>query len=290
VSGMDAIEAETDVIILDGSFDLHSGGGSGARVSEDISSKGIKAARNLAISGGSYIINTADDGLHSINSMDIQMGRFSISSGDDGFHADETLTVDGGLIEILESYEGLESAIMTINVGEIRVNSSDDGVNLAGGADGSGMPDGTQGGQEHGRRHGPGGDSFAEMSNYCLYINGVTTVINANGDGIDSNGSIEMTGGIVTINGPTESMNGAIDYLGTFNISGGVIVAVGSEGMAMAPSDNSSQPFMVGGEVAGSNNNDLLPEGSYSGGNEVTNFTITDIVTYIGRSGRNGGW
>ncbi len=51
-----------------------------------------------------------------------------------------------------------------------------------------------------------------------------------------------MTDGILVINGPTETMDGPLDYIGTFNNAGGMIVAVGSAGMAMAPSDNSKQP------------------------------------------------
>lgn len=76
---------------------------------------------------------------------------------------------------------------------------------------------------------------------YHTTINGGYIFINAAGDGIDSNGPIDMTGGIVLINGPTSNHNGALDYWGTFNISGGLLVAVGSAGMAQAPSTSSSQ-------------------------------------------------
>ena len=69
--------------------------------------------------------------------------------------------------------------------------------------------------------------------------------MNADGDGIDSNGSIEITGGLVLINGPTENMNGALDYMGTFNISGGTLIAVGSAGMAQAPGTGSTQNSVI---------------------------------------------
>jgi len=61
------------------------------------------------------------------------------------------------------------------------------------------------------------------------------------GDGLDSNGYIDMTGGLVLVNGPTTNGNGPLDYNGTFNISGGTLVAVGSSGMAQAPSTSSTQ-------------------------------------------------
>jgi hypothetical protein len=84
------------------------------------------------------------------------------------------------------------------------------------------------------------GGGFESGDNY-LYINGGYLFVDANGDGIDANGSIEMTAGTVIINGPTNDGNGPLDYLGTFNISGGYLVAVGSSGMAEAPSTASTQ-------------------------------------------------
>jgi hypothetical protein len=74
-----------------------------------------------------------------------------------------------------------------------------------------------------------------------LYIDGGYVYVNAIGDGVDSNGSIEMTGGVVLVSGPTVNNNGALDYMGTFNISGGVFLAAGSAGMVQAPSASSTQ-------------------------------------------------
>jgi hypothetical protein len=70
-------------------------------------------------------------------------------------------------------------------------------------------------------------------------------VVDAAGDGIDANGTIDMTGGTVIVNGPTEQMNSALDYDGSFTLSGGVLVAVGSAGMAQGPTDTSSQPSLL---------------------------------------------
>src|SRR5690606_36740362 len=53
--------------------------------------------------------------------------------------------------------------------------------------------------------------------------------------------SIEMTGGVVIVNGPTANNNGALDYDGTFSITGGTLIAVGSAGMPAAPGQTSSQ-------------------------------------------------
>jgi hypothetical protein len=107
--------------------------------------------------------------------------------------------------------------------------ASDDGINVVGDNDGSFM----------GER--PVQGDFESLSNNYLYVNGGYTVIEATGDGLDINGSINMSGGIVIINGPTNDMNGAVDYYNIFSVSGGLLVAVGSSGMAQAPDTSSTQ-------------------------------------------------
>lgn len=80
-----------------------------------------------------------------------------------------------------------------------------------------------------------------QAGNQSITISGGTIVMDAEGDGLDSNGSITMTGGDVTVNGPVNGGNGAIDFAGTFDISGGTLLAIGSSGMAEAPDTDSDQ-------------------------------------------------
>ena len=255
VSASDAIAAQTDVLITGGEFNLSAGGGSGAQIAADASAKGIKGLVNVLIDNGTFVIDAADDAIHSNGNITINNGTFTLATGDDGMHADATLTVNGGDITIPTSYEGLESAVITINAGDIDVTSSDDGINVAGGADGSGAMAGPgRGGRGQGGPGAPSGETFTYTGSYYLYLNGGTIVVNAGGDGLDANGAIEMSGGLVVVNGPTEQMNGALDYDGTFNISGGTIIAVGSAGMAQAPSAGSTQSSVllgVGNQAAG---------------------------------------
>jgi len=282
-AGGDAIQAETDAVFAGGDVVLSAGGGSSISIDEEASAKGIKAGVNVNIDGGTFTIDSADDAINSNGSLVIGNGTFVIASGDDGMHADATLDINGGDIQITQSYEGIESAVITINGGTIHIVSSDDGLNVAGGNDGSGMnPGWGQGGRPGrggmpgqddmgnqdampdqgdmpdqgampaqgdmegqpfmpGQGGGAGMDGFADSGNYHMYINGGYIAIDANGDGIDSNGPVEMTDGIVLVNGPTGNMNGALDYGGSFTISGGLLVAAGSAGMAEAPSETSTQ-------------------------------------------------
>jgi hypothetical protein len=233
-SGGDAIQAESDLIIAGGSFTVLSGGGSSYGYNSDTSMKGLKAGEAIVIDDGHFDLNTADDAIHSNGTISINNGTFLIASGDDGVHTDVALGINGGEIIITKSYEGLESAIITINDGFVDLVSSDDGINVAGGNDGSGM-------------QRPGGGGFGggvTNSNYYLYINGGTIAVNASGDGLDANGSIVMTGGTVIVNGPTSNGDGALDFDQKFTISGGLLIAAGSAQMAQAPGTASSQPVL----------------------------------------------
>ncbi len=131
--------------------------------------------------------------------------------------------------------------MITLNAGEIRIVASDDGINVAGGNDASGLGLGMRPAGRPGMGGGPGQDAFVYSGDYYLYINGGYIVVEAAGDGLDVNGAIEMTGGVVLVNGPTENMNGALDYDGGFKLTGGYLVAAGSAGMAQAPDASSSQ-------------------------------------------------
>lgn len=227
-AGMDGIQAETRLTVNAGTINIVSGGGSAVNYQLDESAKGLKAGVDVTIAGGTLNVDSADDAIHSNNSVTINSGDITLASGDDGVHADAALTINNGTLNIVKAYEGLESETITINGGSVKLVSQDDGINGSGGADGSS------------NNMGFGQDMFAS-SNAHVYINGGYLYVDANGDGLDSNGSIDMVAGTVIVNGPTNNGNGAIDYNGTFNLTGGYLVSVGSSGMAEAPSASSSQ-------------------------------------------------
>ena len=268
----DAIHAATDVLIKGGEFTLTAGGGSSVRFNQDVSAKGIKGSVLVNIDGGSFNIDAADDAIHSNDRMVINGGSFVIATSDDAMHADATLEINGGIIRVTKSFEGIESAVITINAGDINIVSSDDGINVAGGRDGSGMTQGMGPGGNPGAGRRPGQDAFNYTGDYYLYINGGCIVVTAAGDGMDVNGAIEMSDGVVIIHGPTENMNGALDYDAYFTITGGLFVAAGSAGMAQAPGETSNQPSLL------VNFNSTLPAGTLfhvqdSSGNEIVTFS-----------------
>lgn len=197
---------------------------------ETTSAKGLKAGANITISGGNFTMDTSDDAIHSNGTASITNGNFEISSGDDGIHADESLLIENGNINITKSYEGIESALITVNNGKIHVVASDDGINVAGGNDGSSM---------NGR---PGQNDMRTSENNSsqnLTVNNGYIYIDASGDGIDINGSGYINDGTVIVNGPTNSGNAALDYAGSFEVNGGLLIAAGSSGMLQAASNSS---------------------------------------------------
>lgn len=183
----------------------------------------------------------ADDSIHCDGYIRIDGGILTLSSGDDGIHSDSGLVVNGGTIVVKESYEGLESGDITVNGGNITVTSKDDGFNAAGGSNSTASSSGSQFPGDNFNK----GDSSSNTQ-YQIIINGGTINVNAEGDGIDSNGNIFFKGGTVIVNGPTNGGNGALDYGDSSDcvceISGGTLIAAGAVGMDAAPTSGSSQP------------------------------------------------
>ena len=198
------------------------------QTTDSTSIKGIKAGTWLTIGGGQFALDCADDGLHSNGGMDITSGTASILSGDDGVHAEQTLTITGGSILVKESYEALEALHVKIYGGNLELHASDDGINAAGGTDGSGM-----GGRDQwGGRGGPGG--FGGGGNGSILIAGGEISITASGDALDANGTLEITGGKTLLCGPTRGDTAVLDYDRTGTINGGEIFGTGSTMMAQS--------------------------------------------------------
>ena len=208
-----------------------------------VSMKGIKATSGLLVAGGNITIDSADDALHSDASMAISGGTVTIASGDDALHAEETLTVTAGTIAISECYEGLEALHIDVRGGDITLKASDDGLNAAGGTDQSGTEGGRDGmfGGLGGR---PGG--MSSNSNGSIVIAGGKLYINSSGDGLDANGTLEISGGHVTVVGPTQGDTATLDYDKTGVITGGTFIGSGSTMMAQSFSDSSQGVVAIG--------------------------------------------
>lgn len=220
---------------------------------------GIRGKDYLVVKGGDVTVTSGGDALKSDNDSDETLGYVSVTdgtltltSGDDGIDAWTAISLSGGTTTVAKSVEGLEARVITLSGGTTTVTASDDGINATDSA-------------------WTGGDMSAQ-TNTLLSITGGDLVVNADGDGLDSNGSIAMSGGTVVVNGPTMNGNGSLDYNGTFVVTGGSLLAGGSAGMAQVPTNTSTlQSLKVTANAAAG----ATIEVKDSSGNVVATFTAT---------------
>ena len=242
-SGSDGIQAATVLKAANGNVKITAGGaadtkqnsgdrnmpgfGGKTQTSDDEeSTKGLKAGSLIVIDEGSFEVSSKDDSFHSNGDIEINGGSFTAATGDDGFHADSNLIINGGSITVSRSYEGLEGQKVTVTGGNIDITASDDGINAASPSVSGSSTDGRPG---------------ISDSNALITIGGGYILVNASGDGIDSNGNVAITGGTVLVSGPTDNGNAAFDYNGEATVSGGTVILCGSSGMAQGFSDKSEQ-------------------------------------------------
>jgi len=248
--GGHGIVSKDDLIVTGGKYVL------------DVVSHGLSANDMLAIADGEFNITSGEDSIHCDKNVLLQNGVYEIDAKDDAIHADETLLIDGGKINITNSYEGLEALDIEITGGEVQIVASDDGLNAAGGTDQSGFGGvgndqfGGAGGRPGGRPGGHGGE-FGGMqsgsSDGSIVISGGSLYIKASGDGIDANGTLEISGGSVTVCGPTQGDTATLDYDISATMNGGTFIGTGGRMMAQTFSDSKQGVFAVsvGNQEAG---------------------------------------
>lgn len=225
----DGIQADGDLTISGGTFHVKTNGGHTTALTDDSAScKGFKAGGALTVTGGTLTVDSADDALHASTDVTISGGTLTLTTGDDGVHADNDLVIgtkgasstSTPRINITASYEGLEGTAVTVYSGDIDVAASDDGVNAA-------------------------NSTLGERSDkYAINIAGGDLYIDAGSDGLDSNNDINITGGKVEVYGADAMMDAAIDYDGTFTLSGGTLFGAGMEPSA------GTQAYIAVGETS----------------------------------------
>lgn len=202
--------------------------GSGALTVTAAYKHGIAANDSLRIAGGTITVTAPSDTIHVNDSFHITGASLTLSAGDDALHSDTSIAILGGGITVNSCSEGIEAPEIFIEDGDITVTSTDDGINAC-------------------------GTETADGSLPGVTINGGTvTLLNPSGrdaDGIDSNGNIDINGGLVYISLVGEGSNCALDYGsengGVCRINGGTVVACGGSTMLETMSETSAQPSLL---------------------------------------------
>ena len=266
--GGGADNGETHSDGFGGGFGGWGGGWNNDASAEDdtVSAKGFKGGTALLCTGGTWTLDTADDGLHSNGDVTVSGGTLTVATGDDGIHADGTTTIKDGSVTVTRSYEGIEGNAIEILGGRMNIVASDDGLNAAGGNDESGYG-------------GRSPDQFnSNNSDRYIRISGGHLTVDAGGDGIDANGSLYVEGGETYVSGPTNSGNGPLDYDGQAQVTGGIFVAVGARGMAQGFTSAENQGAALLTTNASANGELVLRD---SKGKELLRWTPTKTYSSI---------
>ena len=194
----------------------------------------------LYLESGRVNVAASDDAVNVAGAIGIAGGSLTISAGDDAVHADTDFIMTGGSLLAEKCYEGIEAVTVDISGGDITLYPADDGINANGGSDQFGMMGGLGNRPDWQEPASVPADTAADSEETWIRISGGTvTIVNDSGrdaDGLDSNGDILISGGVIRISLTNDGSNSAVDYGsesgGTCVITGGEIIACGSYSMA----------------------------------------------------------
>jgi len=246
---------------------------SGGSITIDAQDDALHTDGDMTISGGECILSTGDDGAHAALSLTVLDGKITVLTSYEGLEANQ-ITLAGGELDITASDDGINAnggsdgfsggfgggfggrrSDMNSQSGDM---TPPDNSNMQTPPDNSNMQTPPDGNAPSGNPPTMPGQDAADSTTTddttdkqpVLLITGGKITVNADGDGLDSNGDLRVEGGDITINGPSNGGNGALD-IGTENggagvIAGGTLIALGTSSMTENFGSTSTQcAFLV---------------------------------------------
>ncbi len=233
------IVSKNDLVVTNGTYEITA------------SSHGMTGKDSVAVADGNFYITAGKAAVKSVNDDDLTQGNvsvtggtFTLSAGGDGITALNELNISGGRIVIDSLNEGLEARVLNLSGGEFEIKAQNDGLNATDKRTDIDTGTNTEtdaetaADTEKNFRGGGKGKSHPQAS---INISGGVIRIDAEGDGVDSNGSFYMSGGELYVAGPSSGGDSALDYDIEASISGGIVVAAGQSGMAQNFGEASTQ-------------------------------------------------
>ena len=246
---------------------------------------GVDAGNELTIKGGTITVSQSEEGLEARVIRQLG-GDVTIKSSDDGVNAsagssnktsdtsatskttDASATSNSADTSSSASQSTTDSATTSAPGSKATADpaaiSQTDQANKAKNQIPPAPPAGQappQGGQPPQNGQGPGGmpPGGQEESDPSLQIilEGGTLTIDAEGDGIDSNGTVTISGGSLVVNGSVQGGNGPLDAAGDITITGGTVWALGTSDMLQGFAQGSTQASITA-NIAGTAGQTLI--------------------------------
>ena len=246
---------------------------------------GVDAGKELTIKGGTITVSQSEEGLEARVIRQLG-GDVTIKSSDDGVNAstgsssktsdtsttsktsDANTTSNTADTSSSASQATTDSATASIAASQATATpvatSQADQANKDKNQTPPAPPAGQappQGGQPPQNGQGPGGmpPGGQEESDPSLQIilEGGTLTIDAEGDGIDSNGTVTINGGSLVVNGSIQGGNGPLDASGDITITGGTVWALGTSDMLQGFAQGSTQASITA-NIAGTAGQTLI--------------------------------
>lgn len=223
----DALRGTDALVVEGGTLQLTATAGDGMSSDGDDDEQGadIDWTRGyILVRGGTIGVTAGDDGLQAFTDTVVAGGSVTVGVVDDGIKGEVIVSigqldgVDAPTVTVTESQEGLEAANIGISAGVVDITGDDDGINASGNGELQARIAGTEYVEQ---------DEMADTGER-LEITGGTVMVVAGFDGLDSNGSLTISGGSVDITAVQRGGEGPIDANGGVDVAEGVVTANGS--------------------------------------------------------------